>query len=455
MNPMKKIRNHDSETAWKEGAAKPDFPQLEESFETDVCVIGAGLTGILSAYLLAKEGYRVAILEKERLGDGVTGLTTAFLTASIDTDLSDLIRSFGPKEAAEIVRSHSEAIALIEKIAKEENISCEFERCSNYLFATSEKDFSIVEEEHDAALELGLDSVLAKEGSSLGFPNHGYMELRNQARFHPLEFLFGLARKVQSMGVRIFEESEALEIAKRDFGRSVKTKDHSIQAKWVISAAYSPFDQPGRLYFKKGMYKSFVIEAHTDWKIPEGTYEDTGNPYHYMRVDKKGDVYRLIMGGEDGREDLRPNETKAFNALVSFLEGIVPKESFTIRRKWDGPVLEPVDGLAFIGPVKEGEPVLYAFAFSGNGMTYAGISAMLLRDIILGRPNPCRWIYRASRLPHMKAFVRKGRDFTEELVRGVVKNAITGSKKPKKKLEESDGDAEKDDPAGESGRMGE
>lgn len=435
---MKNTRDHKEETAWKEGVDKPDFPKLEESFETDVCIIGAGLTGLLSAYLLVKEGQRVAVLEKDSLGCGVTGLTTAFLTASIDTDFSDLIRSFGPKEASKITRSHSEAIDLIERIAREEDISCEFQRCSNYLFAASDKDLSIVEEEHDAALELGLDSVLAKEGSALGFPNHGYMELKDQAKFHPLKFLFGLAERLRSMGVRIFEESEAKEIVKRDFGRSVKTNGHSIQAKWVISATYVPFNQPARLYFKKGMYKSFIIEAHTDWKILEGTYEDTDNPYHYMRVDRNGDGYRLIVGGEDGREDLKPNETKAWNALTSYLEKLVPKESFTIKRKWDGPILEPVDGLAFIGPLKENEPILYAFAFSGNGMTYAAISAMLMRDFVLGRSNDWQWIYRTNRLPHMKALVRKGRDFTEELVRGVVKNAITQSNKPKKKLRESD-----------------
>jgi glycine/D-amino acid oxidase-like deaminating enzyme len=434
---MKNTREKDKETTWTI-KDKKSYPRLGESFETDVCVIGGGIAGMLIAYTLFKKGKRVALVEREEIGHGVTELTTAFLTASIDTDFADLIKSFGPIDARAIVESHSAAIDLIEVIAREEGISCEFERCSNYLYAISQKDFSIVDEECDAAQELGLDATLHPDGAALGFKNFGYMEIKNQGKFHPLKFILGLADVLERGGARIFEDTEAEDIVERDFGRSVRAHGHSIQAKWVVSAVYEPFHEPLRQYFKKGTYKTYLLEAHTEWKIPVGIYEDTENPYHYIRVDKEGEGLRLLVGGEDHREEIPIHENRNWNALEEYLESLIPKESFTLRRRWTGPILEPVDGLAFIGPASEKDPVYYAFAFSGNGMTYAGISAMIISDYILGIDNPWKEIYRTSRGSHLKALVRKGLDYTEEMVRGVIKNAATQSKKERDKLKESD-----------------
>jgi glycine/D-amino acid oxidase-like deaminating enzyme len=442
---MKNTRPHNRETSWTKDSTKDSYPTLGESFETDVCVIGGGIAGILSAYLLMKRGFRVALVEKSTLGGGATGLTTAFLTASIDTDFADLIKSFGPEDARSIIDSHKKAIDLIDEIIREEGISCDFKRCSNYFYASSEKDFSIIDEECDAALELGFDATLHEDGSNLAFNNFGYVELKNQAKFHPLKFIYALAGIMQEKGVKIFENTEADEILERDFGYSVRANDHSVQTRWVVCATYEPYHEPLRLYFKKGMYKTYILEAHTEWKIPEGIYEDTDNPYHYLRVDKEGTGYRLIIGGEDHREDIPMDEETNFSALESYLESIIPKESFSIQRRWTGPILEPVDGLAFIGSAHGTEGILYAFAFSGNGMTYAGIAAMLIRDHIDKQANPYTELYRTDRLPRLRPTITKGKDYAEEMIRGAMKNALTRSKKRLKDVLPKNGKKKKED----------
>jgi glycine/D-amino acid oxidase-like deaminating enzyme len=433
-NTPERKSEYKNESTWSSHIQTEDYPALSESLETDVCIIGGGLTGLLSAYLLSKSGKRVIILEKKEIGSGASGLTTAFLTSSIDTNFSDLIRTLDLVHAKSVIASHEAAIILIEKISRDESIECDFKRCSNYLYATKEKDFSILDEEHDAARTLGLNAHLEKDGSKLGFKNFGYLEIKNQAKFNPVKFMEKLAEKLSQAGVRIFEHTEATEILPRDFGSSVRAREHSVQAKWVISATYSPFLEPARLYLKKGMYKTYVLEAYTQWKIPEGTYEDTENPYHYMRIDNEVTGYRIIIGGEDHREDIKVDEARNFNSLETYLRNLIPAESYTVRRIWTGPILEPIDGLAFIGRKKSKENIIYAFAFSGNGMTYAGIAAMIIRDTVLGNENQWDELYKTDRVAHFKALMTKGKDYAGELVKGALKNVATSSKKLKSKL---------------------
>src|SRR6185295_19208462 len=120
----------ESPTTWNSTVKMPKFSELKRSRQADVCIIGGGLTGILSAYLLAKEGKRVVVLEKKRIGSGATSVTTGFLTQAIDTDLQDLIKMQGEEKAKKVAESHGKAIDLVEQIIKDENIECEWVRTS-------------------------------------------------------------------------------------------------------------------------------------------------------------------------------------------------------------------------------------------------------------------------------------------------------------------------------------
>jgi glycine/D-amino acid oxidase-like deaminating enzyme len=410
---------------WNDGLKKKKYPAVSGVMEKDVIIVGGGLAGVVSAYLLSKEGKRVALIEKDELGQATTHLTTAFLTQSLDTDFSALASDFGESTAKKIIASHGDAIDLIESIIKEHSIDCDFERCSNFVYANSPEDMKDIEQEADEAKKLGLKTTVSKETAELGFPNAGFMEVKDQAKFHPMKFLFALAEEAEKFGAEIFENSEVASIKQKDEKSNVVVKvgDFSLEAKWAISATYEPFHQPIRLFFNKGMYKSYVFEAEvTDMRLQVGTYEDTENPYHYIRVDKDGEKYRVIIGGEDHRKDIPVDENKNFNALLEYMKKIIPDKNFTIKQKWSGPILEPVDGLAYIGRANDQSNILYAFAFSGNGMTYSAIAGRLFADIIAGKKNALQEIYAADRLPHLKAFMQKGNDFAGEFFGGAVKN---------------------------------
>jgi glycine/D-amino acid oxidase-like deaminating enzyme len=454
---MRKIDNilqSDAGTSWQDvrrrstsqrakSVARIAFDQGHKA--ADVIVIGGGMAGMLSAYLLSAEGKSVIVLEKDTVGSGVTAYTTAFLTQVLDTDFKDLVSVFGMENAKKIVDSHRAAYGLLQKIAVEHSIDCDFRTCSNYLYANTDKQFEDLKDEHGTALELGIESILEPDGSKLGFQNKGYVEIRNQAKFHPLKFLEALRKLCEKQGVKIYEHTEATDVLTAEdaqkkghevapeSGVAVLVDGHVLCANWAIVATYEPFNEPLRLYFKKGTYTTYVLEALVSGPyIEEAIYEDLDNPYHYFRIDnqdKEKGTARIIIGGEDHRSDIHVDPERNFNALLEYLDSIVPSHDYEITGRWTGPILEPIDGLAAIGPLDD-DNILYATGFSGTGMTYSAIAATLLTDHIMNRENELSNIYAAHRLPTLHALAVKGRDYVGELIHGAASNFITQSRYP-------------------------
>ncbi len=411
-------------SSWDAGVKIPSFPKLKSLIEVDVVIIGGGLTGITAAYLLRKSGLKVALIEKNVLMAGATGATTAFLTQSIDTEITNLIRMFGRAKAKVIMESHQYAINVIEEIVKENKIECEFVRCPDYLFAINENNASSLHDEAKAAKSIGINVRLSKD-NELNFGNFGYLMFPKQGKFHPSKYLSKLIDILIQNNVPIFEKTEAKKIRGRGPYR-VDAPQGSIVANQVIVATYAPFNK--KLYFKKAFYYSYVFEL----RIPKGVlkeaiYEDLMNPYHYFRVDRINSHDRMIIGGEDHRADIRVSAKRNFNALEDYIKTTFPGLKYKIMRKWHGPIIEPVDGIAFIGKIND-ENIYYATGFSGNGMTYATLSSLIIVNKIVGKKDKqierFASAYGAKRTPSIKQLAIKGMDYSEELAKGAIKNTI-------------------------------
>ena len=411
---------------WDADVKLPGFPGLEKDIECDTVIIGGGITGITSAYLLSqnKKAGKVVLIDKGKLCFGATGVTTAFLTEEIDTDVRDLIKAYGKDNSKSIRESHARAIDWIESTVRKEKINCEFTRCSNFYFALDEDGKEELIEEVKAGKSIGIKNVFKE--SNLGFKNKGYLQLDRQGKFHPLKYLSSLVKISKKKGIEFFENTEAKSIEKLGNGFFVKTPKAKIFTKNIIVATYVPFDK--RLHFKKGTYTSYVLEA----KIPkgiikEGIYEDYFDPYHYFRIDPEGKKDRIIIGGEDHRSDIPVKESRNFMALEDYLKNLIPGIKYEIVRKWKGPITEPVDGLAFIGQVNK-ENIFYTTGFSGNGMTYGTIAARIITSKILGKRDKkiqrFAKVYDARRIPTLKQLAIKSLDYTRELINGAVKNTF-------------------------------
>ncbi len=413
------------ETTWQKGEkGDKEYPPLVGAVSAEVVIVGGGITGITLAYLLAKEGKKVAVLEKESLlKSSITAYTTAMITAQVDTALTDLKKIFGEKEGPLVWKAGMETIDTIEKIIQDENISCEFARVPAYVFSREEKEWKSVEEEGIAATQAGFPVSIKKEGTDLNFPHTGYYILSRQAKFHPLKYCLGLRAAAEKYGALFYENTEALFI-EGDSPVEVITKEGKAVGSWVVIATYNPFNKPVALYGKKGIYVSYMCELSIPKEIlPEALYIGGDNPYHYFRVDKGETTDRLIIGGEDHRKEIKINPEKKYEALLNYAKNILGGHDFTVKEKWSGNIIESWDGLPFIGVYSQKEPhLLVATAFSGNGMTYSMISALILKDHILGENNPYAKIFDPKRGYTLQAFIIKGRDYMEELIQGTIKN---------------------------------
>jgi glycine/D-amino acid oxidase-like deaminating enzyme len=402
---------------------KKHYASLAGDIHADVCIVGAGLTGASSAYLLAKEGRNVVLLESSKdATESASAHTTGFITQDIDTSLSELCQMFGPEKAVKIWRSLGFAMDQIEKTIQEEDIACEFIRCSYFTYARNDSEWEDLESENKLANHFGFPSEARRDGK-LGFSNAGYQELKNQAKFHALQYLEGLFRAAEDAGARIFFDSKAETVETRDATRVVKTKNGSVTADAVILSTYYPFTDPSLLFAHTGRYITYIIEAAIrSGALPEALYQDENNPYHYFRVDKQDGYDRLIFGGEDHRREVKMDEEKNFLALEEYMRDRLHDITLDIKRRWRWAVVEPMDGLPFIGPLKNDPQQYVATGFSGTGMTISRLASHILADAIGGRRNEYADLYAVDRIPSAYQLAKKTKDYVGEFFGGAAKN---------------------------------
>jgi glycine/D-amino acid oxidase-like deaminating enzyme/nitrite reductase/ring-hydroxylating ferredoxin subunit len=383
--------------------------QLAEDMSVDVCIIGAGIAGMTTAYLLAREGKRVVVLDDGAIGGSMTGRTTAHLVNALDDRYYELERLHGEDGARLAAESHSAAIDRIEAIVKEESIECEFERLDGYLFAPPDESKKQLEDELEAVHRAGLTQIEMVDRAPIkDFDTGKCLRFPTQAQFHPLLYLAGLARAIRRDGGRIHTGTHADKIEGGKSARIETSDGRVVTAFSVVVATNTPVNDRFAIHTKQAPYITYVIGA----RIPRGSvtkalFWDTPDPYHYVRLEsinaenkdmgetEKYDV--LIVGGEDHKTGQADDANKRFGYLQRWTRTRFPMIE-GIEFQWSGQVMEPVDGLAFIGrnPMDE-ENVFIATGDSGNGMTHGTIAGILLTDLIMGRENKWEKLYDPTR----------------------------------------------------------
>lgn len=376
---------------------------LKKNDSYDVVVIGAGITGLTTAYLLQKEGKKVAVVEKDTIGSGETGYTTAFITHVVDADLQEIVKTFDEEAASLVWQSNRDSIDCIEKIVTSEKIECDFRRCSAHVFTLKEKDISHLQKETEIANTIGFKASF-KTDSKLGFPNMGYMEVPDQATFEPLLYLAGLAKSFEKLGGVIYEHT-LVDSIEEGSPMKVTTAHSEIEANHVVMATHTPL-KGLLLHSKMTPYLTYVIAGEVkDIDIPDDLFWDTEEPYNYLRVDKKKNKFRIILGGQD-HESGKKTDTKQHERLQEYLQKLGITD-FKLTHQWSGMVFETNDMLPYIGKMSKHE--LYcATGYAGNGMTYGTIAATIISDQILGIKNKYSKLYDPNRFPDAVEYAKRG-----------------------------------------------
>ncbi len=400
---LPKSEPYDNRSPWMDDTKLPAFPPLAENPRVDVGIVGAGISGLTTAYLLTQAGKSVVVVDDGGLASGMTQFTTAHLSCAIDAGYVEIERIHGQEAARLVAESHLSAIHRIEHMVRKEEIDCDFERLDGFLFLGPDDREETLEREIEAVRRAGLTDVerLARAPHA-PFDTGPCLRYPNQAQFHPLKYMAGLAAAIQRGGGRIFGRTHAEEIRGGSAAR-IKTGGSSVLADAVVVATNTPVNDLVAVHTKQAPYMTYVIGA----RVPQGSvaralYWDTHDPYHYVRVhpggragDGRHDL--LIVGGEDHKSGQADDAPQRQARLETWARARFPLiESVDFR--WGGQVMEAVDGLAFIGrnPLDQ-DNVYIATGDCGMGITHGTIAGILITDLIMGRKSSWESVYDPSR----------------------------------------------------------
>jgi glycine/D-amino acid oxidase-like deaminating enzyme/nitrite reductase/ring-hydroxylating ferredoxin subunit len=384
-------------------------PALTEDLHVHVCVVGAGIAGLTTAYLLARAGKSVAVLDDGAPDSGMTQMSTGHLTNMLDDRYFELEQLRGRDAARLAAQSHSAAIARIEAIVGHERIDCDFSRLDGFLFLAPGDTPETLDRELEAAHRAGLQDVAGRERAPFPtFDSGPCLRFPAQGQFHPRKYLAGLVRCIEAGGGMLFA-AHADDI-EGGTPAVVKAGAHLVTADAVVVATNTPVNDRLAIHTKQAPYMTYVIAAPVPCgSIPRILAWDTGDPYHYVRIQPGGERDMLIVGGEDHKSGQAADAEERHARLEAWARERFPMAG-ELQHRWGGQVMETIDYLAFIGrnPMDQ-RNVYVATGDSGMGLTHGTIAGMLLGDLVQGYENPWAGLYDPSRKP-----LRAARDFASE-----------------------------------------
>lgn len=380
----------------------PEQPGLQRDLSVDVCIIGAGIAGLSTGYLLSREGVRVAILDSRHVAAGQSQRTTAHLTNAHDNLYSKVEKIHGVDGIRIAAESHTAAIDCIERISHEEQIDCDFFRVPGYLFCAPQHSPEILDREFAAAERAGLQGLQRCGRAPLtNFDTGECLRYPRQGQFHPLKYLNGLTEAIRTYGGQVYHHTFVEGIFGGSRAHVVTSGGQVVHAEAIVVATNTPINDMFAIHTKQAPYLTYAIGL----RVPRGSvsralYWDTEENYHYVRLQPwNGTMDLLIVGGEDHKAGQVVDQNQRHLRLEAWarnrfhaLDGV--------PYKWSGMVMETIDGGAFIGrnPGDESN-VFIATGDSGMGMTHGTIAGLLLTDLIQGRSNPWETFYDPSRKP--------------------------------------------------------
>jgi glycine/D-amino acid oxidase-like deaminating enzyme/nitrite reductase/ring-hydroxylating ferredoxin subunit len=400
-----------TESLWHATVDVPDFPPLPRNADCDVCVVGAGIAGLSTAYMLTKAGKKVIVLDDGPIGGGETGRSTAHLTGAMDDRIHVLEQVHGEEGARLAVESHLAAVNRIEEIARIEGIACDFERVDGYLFLAGEDRRSLLEREYEAARRCGFaDAQLVERAPIAEWESGPALRFPHQGQVDPLKYLVGLARAITDGGGVIHCGTHVTAVNPGDRCTVETDGGKKVTARAVCVCTNASITDMVQTHAKQAPYRTFAIAAVVPrGSVSKGLFWDTGNPYHYVRLQRleepypgvlKGDTLydALIVGGEDHKTGHEDDADERYRCLEQWMRQRWPQAREVIYH-WSGQVLEPNDYLAFIGRNPDGAQNVYmASGDSGQGITHGTIAGILLTDLVMGRENPWERLYDPKRI---------------------------------------------------------
>jgi glycine/D-amino acid oxidase-like deaminating enzyme len=372
------------------------YPSLKQDLCCDVAIVGGGISGALAAHHLAEAGVDTLVLEKRDIAYGSTSASTSLLQYEIDTHLYELIDMIGERDAVRAYRVCLEALAKAERLIASLGDDCEFERKTSLYIASRKRDVQSLKREFETRRRFGfhLDLLgLADIEARFSFSAPAALLSYDAAQLDAYRLTHQLFHKATSLGARIFDRTEMVSYEQYDGGVLLTTdRGCRVRARKLVFA--TGYESQSYLKRRAGKLKntyalvSEPLEEFAGWHDQCLIWE-TARPYFYLRTTADG---RAIIGGQDDsfhsplKRD-RSVERKS-DKLSERFRAMFPAIDLEVAYAWAGTFGETKDGLAYIGATDEVPNVYFILGYGGNGVTYSLVAAEIIRDLVLGRPNP-------------------------------------------------------------------
>jgi glycine/D-amino acid oxidase-like deaminating enzyme/nitrite reductase/ring-hydroxylating ferredoxin subunit len=385
-----------NEAVWSSSDFSASYPSLTGDIQAEVAIIGAGITGLSTAYHLCKAGKKVVILEQSQVGKGTTGSSTGNLYAPIDERLSSILSKHGENTLRLVAESRMAAVDFIEQRVREFNIDCEFQRVPWHLFTTpTTKDQKPeVEKETEAAAKAGL-ALSKNTPPSFPFPVDTLLSLEGQAQFNPLKYVQQLAAALASEHCVIFENTQVTGV---EDGQPclVQTPHGTVTADHVVMATHSPKGIYG-VHTAMESYREYVMAVRLRGELPlPGIYWHVqSGPQYSVRPYREQDNNYLLVLGEPYKVGSKSQHEELLAQLEKYLRDHFDVEQ--IEYIWAAQNYKAADNLPYIGTSLMESKTYIATGFSADGLTYGTLAGRIISDAILGKENPWAKIYDPKR----------------------------------------------------------
>jgi glycine/D-amino acid oxidase-like deaminating enzyme/nitrite reductase/ring-hydroxylating ferredoxin subunit len=384
-------------------------------------VVGAGITGMTTALMLARAGMDVALLERHGVGAGTTGRTTAKVTMLHGLVYASLLQREGEERARAYADANRAGVAAVRELTETLKIDCDLVTAPAVTFAWSESARPDLEAEVEAGKRLGIPLRL-EESVDLPGPVAAGVVLDDQLHFHPLKYIDGLAIAFTAAGGRLHGGEGVLSISDRDDGVVVETASATLRARHAVVATLLPFTDIGGFFAKAEPMRSYAMAAVLSQPMANGMYISTDEPIRSARPIEIDGRPGVVTSGPSHKVGTETDTQRCYDELERWT-----RETFdvtSIPYRWSAQDYVTSDKVPYVGRSPRTDHVYVATGFRKWGLSNGTAAALMLRDLLTGEPNPWIEAFDASRGPAVKDIVELGRvnlDVARQLTAGLLK----------------------------------
>ena len=379
---------------WLRDAGRPkrQYPILSGHHDTNVAIVGGGLTGALVAHAFASAGVSTVLLERAFVGRGSTAGSSALLLQEPDLELTELVRRYGLRAARRIWQVSQESVQELVALLTRRRIACDLQMRDAIYYATDAEAVGRLRQEWALRARTGFDAAWLRPDvlrPLTGVSAHGAIRTRGSAQFDPYRACLGILRAASAAGAQVFERSRAQRIVVNDDHVRVRTRRGVVTAERVVIATGYATPEFRPLAGRFRMYRTYVLASE-----PLGAAQrrrlglsdvmlwDAERPYHYARWTSD---HRLLLGGGDRLVRPRQKRGPMFAAATRELRAYFEKQFPALTGmetpvSWEGLFAMTPDSLPYIGPHRRYPRHWFALGYGGNGMTFGSLAARLLLE---------------------------------------------------------------------------